>query len=47
MDIDFDHMEFYRAIVDYFEVTPGPIGKAHVDDLIAWWNRYALCHICS
>jgi len=39
MDIDFDHMEFYRAIVDYFEVTPGPIGKAHVDDLIAWWNR--------
>lgn len=38
--IDFSHVEFYAAIVDYFEVTPGPVAQAHVDDLLAWWDRY-------
>jgi hypothetical protein len=23
----------------YFEVTPGPVAQARVDDLLAWWNR--------
>jgi hypothetical protein len=39
-DIDFDYAEFYQAVVDYFEVTPGPIAKARVADLLAWWNKY-------
>jgi len=38
-DIDFNHIEFYSAVVDYFELTPGPVAQAHVDDLLAWWNR--------
>lgn len=38
-DIDFSHDEFYTAIVDYFEVTPGPDAKARVEELLAWWNR--------
>jgi hypothetical protein len=40
VDVEFNHVEFYQAIVNYFEVTPGPVGQAHVDDLLAWWNRY-------
>jgi hypothetical protein len=40
VDIDFDYAEFYQAVVDYFEVTPGPIAKARVADLLAWWNKY-------
>ena len=39
VDIDFNHIEFYSAIVDYFELTPGPVTLARVDDLLAWWNR--------
>ena len=39
MDIDFSHAEFYHAIVNCFEVTPGPVAQARVDDLLAWWNR--------
>ncbi|KIM77418.1 hypothetical protein PILCRDRAFT_12056 [Piloderma croceum F 1598] len=39
VDVDFDHMEFYRAIIDYFDVTPGPVARAHIDGLLAWWNR--------
>ena len=38
-DVDFSYDEFYTAIVDYFEVTPGPMAQARVDDLLAWWNR--------
>jgi hypothetical protein len=40
VDIEFDHVEFYRAIINYFEVMPGPVGKAHVDNLLVWWNWY-------
>ena len=38
-DVDFSYDEFYTAIVDYFEVTPGPMAQARIDDLLAWWNR--------
>ena len=41
VDVDFDHMEFYRAIIDYFDVTPGPVARAHIDELLARWNRYS------
>jgi hypothetical protein len=39
MDIDFSHVDFYSAVVSYFEVTPGPVAKTRVDDLLDWWNR--------
>jgi len=39
MNIDFSDAEFYHAIVECFEVTPGPVARARVDDLFAWWNR--------
>lgn len=39
VDINFSHVEFYGAIVDYFEVTPGPRAQARVDELLEWWNR--------
>jgi hypothetical protein len=38
VDIDFHHDEFYIAIVDYFEVIPGPVTQARVDELLSWWN---------
>jgi hypothetical protein len=38
VDIDFHHDIFYVAIVDYFEVIPGPIAQARVNGLLAWWN---------
>jgi hypothetical protein len=37
-DIDFDHDAFYNAIVDYFEIIPGPVTQARVDELLSWWN---------
>ncbi|KAF7986942.1 hypothetical protein HWV62_12753 [Athelia sp. TMB] len=37
-DSQFDHMEFYYAIVNYFEETPGPLATKHVEELLAWWN---------
>ncbi|KIM84518.1 hypothetical protein PILCRDRAFT_385422 [Piloderma croceum F 1598] len=39
VDIDFNHEEFYTVIVDYFEITPGPVAAADVANLLAWWNR--------
>ncbi|KIM71549.1 hypothetical protein PILCRDRAFT_82683, partial [Piloderma croceum F 1598] len=39
VDIDFNHEEFYTAIVNYFEITPGPVAAAEVANLLAWWNR--------
>ena len=35
-------MEFYQAVVDYFEMTPGPVAKAHIANLLVWWNKYVL-----
>lgn len=38
VDSEFDHVEFYNEIVDYFEVTPGARAQARVDNLLQWWN---------
>ncbi|KAF7976661.1 hypothetical protein HWV62_5999 [Athelia sp. TMB] len=39
IDIDFSHVEFYAAIVDFFETTPGPRAQASADKLLEWWNK--------
>lgn len=44
--MDFNYDEFYRAIVNHFEVTPGPISKARVEELLAWWNRSVFSVSC-
>jgi len=38
-DIDFNYRDFYQAIVDYFEVTPGPVAQRNISDLLQWWNK--------
>ncbi|KAF7973006.1 hypothetical protein HWV62_16384 [Athelia sp. TMB] len=38
VDIDFSQVEFYGAIVDFFESTPGPRTQANAEKLLAWWN---------
>jgi len=30
VDIDFNHEEFYMAIIDYFEITSDPVAVADV-----------------
>jgi hypothetical protein len=47
IDIDFSHSEFYSAIVDYFEVTPGPVAQGRVDDLLRWWNKLVIMMFTS
>ncbi|KZP08492.1 hypothetical protein FIBSPDRAFT_761283, partial [Athelia psychrophila] len=39
-DSQFDNQEFYYAIVDYFDDTPGPKAEDRVKELLAWWNVY-------
>ncbi|KAF8839843.1 hypothetical protein BDN67DRAFT_969490 [Paxillus ammoniavirescens] len=39
VDGDFDYIQFYNAIIDFFEVTPGNAAKKRVDELLGWWNR--------
>jgi hypothetical protein len=42
VDIDFNHRDFYNAIVDYFEITPGPIAQTNSAELLRWWNKLDL-----
>ena len=34
----FNYIEFYSCIVDYFEIVPRPRVQTCVDELLAWWN---------
>jgi hypothetical protein len=45
VDLDFHQDEFYAAIVDYFEVIPGPASQERVNNLLAWWNRYVYINV--
>jgi hypothetical protein len=47
MDADFSHRHFYNAVVDYFEVAPGPIAQKHIAELLQWWNRCVVTHFSS
>ncbi|KAG1739741.1 hypothetical protein EDB19DRAFT_1635612 [Suillus lakei] len=37
---DFDYVQFWRTIVDFFERAPGRDAQRRVDRLLEWWTRY-------
>ncbi|KAG1890586.1 uncharacterized protein F5891DRAFT_964647, partial [Suillus fuscotomentosus] len=40
VDGDFDYIQFWYIIVDFFECPPGRVAQRNVDRLLAWWTRY-------
>lgn len=38
----FNYVTFYNNIVDFFEIAPGPAARLHIQELLAWWTRYAM-----
>jgi hypothetical protein len=40
VDGDFDYIQFWCIIVDFFERPPGRVARRNVDRLLAWWTRY-------
>ncbi|KIJ09901.1 hypothetical protein PAXINDRAFT_164339 [Paxillus involutus ATCC 200175] len=38
-DGDFNYIEFYNNIVDFFEVLPDAAAEKRVSELLAWWNH--------
>ncbi|KAG1763136.1 hypothetical protein EV702DRAFT_1205809 [Suillus placidus] len=39
VDGDFDCIQFWRTIVDFFERPPGREARCRVDRLLEWWTR--------
>ncbi|KIK34663.1 hypothetical protein CY34DRAFT_17566, partial [Suillus luteus UH-Slu-Lm8-n1] len=39
VDGDFDYIQFWCIIVDFFEHPPGRVAQRNVDRLLAWWTR--------
>jgi hypothetical protein len=39
VDGDFDYVQFWRTIVDFFERPPGREAQRRVDRLLEWWTR--------
>ncbi|KAG1761768.1 hypothetical protein EDD22DRAFT_779270 [Suillus occidentalis] len=39
IDGDFDYVQFWRSIVDFFERPPGREARRRVNKLLEWWNR--------
>ncbi|KAG2086691.1 hypothetical protein BD769DRAFT_1373503 [Suillus cothurnatus] len=39
VDGDFDYIQFWRTIVDFFEKPPGREAQRRVDKLLEWWTR--------
>ncbi|KAG1814830.1 hypothetical protein EV424DRAFT_1645650 [Suillus variegatus] len=39
VDGDFDYVQFWRSIVDFFERPPGRDAQRRVDKLLEWWTR--------
>ncbi|KIK31509.1 hypothetical protein CY34DRAFT_103188, partial [Suillus luteus UH-Slu-Lm8-n1] len=42
VDGDFDYVQFWRTIVDFFERPPGREARHRVDKLLEWWTRCAI-----
>ncbi|KAG1804078.1 hypothetical protein EV424DRAFT_1351413 [Suillus variegatus] len=39
VDGDFDYVQFWRTIVDFFERAPGREAQRRIDRLLEWWTR--------
>lgn len=39
VDGDFDYIQFWRCIVDFFECPPGREAQRRVNKLLEWWTR--------
>ncbi|KAG1742072.1 hypothetical protein EDD22DRAFT_958974 [Suillus occidentalis] len=39
VDSDFDYIQFWYIIVDFFERPPGRVARRNIDRLLAWWTR--------
>ncbi|KAG2114877.1 hypothetical protein BD769DRAFT_1673322 [Suillus cothurnatus] len=39
MDGDFDYLQFWRSIVDFFERAPGREVNRRIERLLEWWTR--------
>ncbi|KAG1876096.1 hypothetical protein C8R48DRAFT_690683 [Suillus tomentosus] len=39
MDNDFDYVQFWYNVVDFFERAPGRAAQRNVDCLLKWWTR--------
>ncbi|KAG1830310.1 hypothetical protein EV424DRAFT_1315590 [Suillus variegatus] len=39
IDGDFDYIQFWRNIVDFFERAPGRTAQRNVNQLLTWWTR--------
>ncbi|KAG2112424.1 hypothetical protein DEU56DRAFT_749373 [Suillus clintonianus] len=39
VDGDFDYIQFWKIIVDFFEVAPGREARRRVNRLLEWWTR--------
>ncbi|KAG2149441.1 hypothetical protein BD769DRAFT_1659001 [Suillus cothurnatus] len=39
VDGDFDYIQFWRSIVDFFERPPGREARRRVERLLEWWTR--------
>ncbi|KAG1794313.1 hypothetical protein EV424DRAFT_1335370, partial [Suillus variegatus] len=39
VDSDFDYIQFWCNIVDFFEHPPGRTAQRNVDRLLTWWTR--------
>ncbi|KAG1839719.1 hypothetical protein C8R48DRAFT_621539, partial [Suillus tomentosus] len=42
IDGDFDYVQFWRTIVDFFEKAPGREAQRRVNKLLEWWTRCAI-----
>ncbi|KAG2117611.1 hypothetical protein DEU56DRAFT_748001 [Suillus clintonianus] len=45
-DGDFDYVQFWRTIVDFFERPPGRDARRRVDRLLEWWTRKVFGRRC-
>lgn len=39
VDGEFDYIQFWRNIVDFFERAPGRVAQRNVSRLLTWWTR--------
>lgn len=45
VDGDFDYVQFWCNVVDFFEKAPGRAAQRNADCLLKWWTRYDICNL--